>query len=167
MPQEFPGPVFINCLVFPVNYRTSPLHTAPPCHSLLKGLEPSITVHHSQDFPSSFAYAHHVMALGLSWSFYLLLLIPHAVCIGVETFQTCSTVSLMSWSRLKDHAGILSVEHWHAIPWLIISKPDVIPFSLQIYFKAFSLSPSNFWAKNQFSPLWKRKMASLLYVHYW
>lgn len=67
----------------------------------------------------------------------------------------CSSVLSTSWNELQDLTSTSSLECWCGTPTLILSKPNFIPFPLQISFKALSMSPSNSCAKILF-PVWER-----------
>ena len=67
----------------------------------------------------------------------------------------CSSELSASRSKPKDLTSPPSLKQWHTNPRLISSEPGFIPFSLQILFKALSMSPANSFAKNLF-PLWDR-----------
>lgn len=66
------------------------------------------------------------------------LLVPHAPCIGVETFQVWFIVANTSWSRLRDPTSVQLFNFCHAIPLLITCTPG---FSLFLPSK-FSISGS-------------------------
>lgn len=128
-----------------------PLQTLPPltCPALPVPPAEPVNIHCNTPvtglFSPGFTYANDV-ALGLSQGFQLLLLVPHAACIGAETFKMYFIVASTSWSGVKDLTSMQSLKFWHTILmvfWLIIGVPVFISFPFQIYFKALSVSLAN------------------------
>lgn len=69
---------------------------------------------------------------GLGQGFELLLLVPHAVCIGTETLQVWFIVADTLCGRSKNLTGTQSLRFGWAIPLIISGKPGFVPFPISV-----------------------------------
>jgi len=55
------------------------------------------------------------------------------VCVTDESIKQCCSVSSASQNnRLRAPASTLSLKPWYILPWLVMGKCDVIPFTLKM-----------------------------------